>query len=168
MITEKAKAGFTYLVEVVKDGVVLDSEVVHNIVPLEGIHHALGVLLLDATKVTQWYIGLYENDYTPVTGDVMSTFPTSGVALEVTTYAGANRLAFTPGAASAGSVTNATNRAEFEFNATKTVRGGFISSSGTKAGTTGVLLSAVKFASAKSMEDGAILRVTAGLTITST
>lgn len=168
MIESKGKIGFKYLIEVIKDGKVVDSEVVENIIPTEGLNHMLNVVLNGTTPVTDWFIGLYENDYTPLATDAMATFPGAGVALETTAYTAAARLALTTAAAAAGAVTNTANKAEFTFNATKTIRGGFISSSSTKGGTTGTLLSAVKFATAKSMEADAILRVTAGLTLTST
>lgn len=165
MIEENAKSGFTYTVEVVKDGVVVDSEVVHNIMPIEGLNHVLGVTLLGASQVTQWYVGVYENDYTPLPGDDMATFP--GLAGESTAYVNATRHALTMGAASGGVSDNSAARTEIEFTATKTIRGGFIASTPTKGATAGVLLSAVKFATPKAVEAGAILRLTAGLQLTS-
>jgi hypothetical protein len=161
----QAKAGFTYLVEVIKDGVVTDSETVHNLIPVEGINHMLGVTFKGASQVTSWYVGLFEGDYTPLPSDDAATFP--GLATETTAYDETVREALTLGTVTGGVVDNSASRAEFTFNATKTVRGGFISSSSVKGGTTGVLISAVKFASPKSLDSGAILRVTAGNQIVS-
>jgi hypothetical protein len=166
VIDNNAKAGFTYLVEVLnKQGKVVDSEVVKNLIPLEGINHALSVLLLGASQVTDWYIGVYENAYTPQPDDDAATFP--GTAGEVTTYAGSTRVLFEPGAADTGVIDNSANKAEFTFNATKTIAGGFIASASGKGAASGVLLSAVRFSSPKSVENGFILRITAGLQITS-
>lgn len=165
MNVEQAKAGFEYLVEVVKDGVVIDAEVVHNLMPVEGINHLLSVGLLGGSQVAQWYVSLYENDYAPQPTDVAATFP--ALAGESTAYTSATRVPLLPGTPAGGVSDNATNKAEFEFTATKTIRGGAIQSVGTKGGTAGVLLSAVRFASPKQVESGAVLRVTAGLQITS-
>lgn len=156
-------AGFRYLVEVVKDGVVIDSEEVSNLMPIEGLNHMLGVTLKAVTQAPTWYIGLYEGNYTPVATDTAATFPAA--ATETTTYAESTRVEFNEGSVTSGSVDNSANKAEFTFNANKSVYGGFISSASAKGGITGALLSAVKFSSPKVLEIGAILRVTAGFTL---
>ncbi len=160
------RAGFTYLVEVVKDGKVIDSEVCHNLIPVEGINHMLNAVLNAGSQVTTWYLGLYEGNYTPQTTDTAATLPAA--ATECTTYDNATRWALVLGSAAAGVVDNSANKTEFTFNADKTVYGGFISSVSGKGATSGVLVSVVKFSSAKVMTIGAVLRVTAGLSITST
>jgi len=166
-MNEPIKAGFTYLVEVVdkRTGQVRDAEVVKNLMPIEGIHHMINVSMKSGTQVATWYIGLYEGNYTPVSADTMATFPAS--ATESVAYAETTRRAFVPGTVAAGAVDNAAAKAEFTINATKTVYGGFISSSSAKGGTSGVLLSAVRFGSPKSLGADDILRVTAGFTIAS-
>lgn len=161
-----AKAGFRYLVEVVKDGQVIDSEVVDNLIPVEGINHILNVVMNAGSPVTTWYLGLYEGNYTPQTTDTAATLPAA--ATECTAYSNATRWALITGSAAAGVVDNSANKTEFTFTADKTVYGGFISSVSGKGATSGVLVSVVKFASAKVMTTGAVLRVTAGLSITST
>jgi hypothetical protein len=166
VIKEKAKSGFTYLVEVInKDGAVVDSETVKNLMPVEGINHMLGVTMKQAAQVATWYVGLYEGAYTPQSTDLASTFP--GLATEATAYDEAARVALVSGPVAGGVVSNTGDRAEFTFNATKSIAGGFISSTSTKGGTTGVLLSAVRFSSPKAVENGFILRITAGLQIIS-
>lgn len=156
---------FKYLIEVVKDGRVIDSEVVDNIVPTEGLNHILNTVLKGGVQVPQWYLGVYEGNYTPVAGDTAAGF--AAAATESSSYSGTTRPAYTPGAVAGGAVSNSTSVTEFTFNAQKTIYGGFMVSSNVRGGTAGVLLSAVKFASAKAMEPGAILRVTAGLTLNS-
>jgi hypothetical protein len=163
---QTAKAGFKYLVEVIgADGFVRDREVIHNLMPVEGLNHLLGVALKSSAQVATWYVGLYEGNYTPVPGDTAAGFPTS--ATETTAYDETTRQVLTLGAVLSGAVDNSANRAQFTLNATKTIYGGFISSSSAKSSTSGVLLSAVKFSSPKSLESGEILRLTAGFTITS-
>lgn len=165
-MNENSQLGFEYTIEVVdKDGNVTDREVIHNLMPLEGIHHVLGTVLKSGTQVTLWYIGLFQAAYTPTTNDVMSTFP--ALATEATDYTSSTRIAFEPGTISAGSVDNVGNEAEFAFTTTRTIYGGFIGSSSAKGSTSGVLLSAVRFGSPKSVDASSTLRVTAGFTMAS-
>lgn len=168
---ETAKAGFAYLIEVVDrdTGRVRESEVVKNLMPLEGINHLINVSMKGSTQITAWYLGLYEGNYTPTSTDTMAAFPAA--ATETTAYDEATRRTFTPGAVAAGTVDNSAAKAEFTINVTagttKTIYGGFIGSASAKGSTSGVLLSAVKFASPKTLGDGDVLRVTAGFTIAS-
>lgn len=166
MMNETQTVGFEYTVEVLdKDGNVTDREVVHNIMPLEGIHHVLNTVLKGGAQVAQWHIGLYETAYTPTPNDKMANFPSA--AVEATEYEATTRLPFTPGNLADGSVDNSANAAEFKFTAAKLIYGGFISSSSAKGSTSGVLLSAVRFGSPKSVDSSSTLRVTAGFTMAS-
>jgi hypothetical protein len=166
-INSGLKAGFGYLVEVIRpDGSVdeTQSEVVHNLMPTEGMNHMLNTEFHAGAQVTAWYLGVYGANYTPTINDVASTFAT--VASEVTTlYDETTRVAFNEGAAANGAIDNSANRAEFTFNAAVNVYGGFISSAAAKGALTGVLGSVVKFASVKALEAGAVLRITAGFTL---
>ncbi len=164
-MNESLKMGAVYEYELVRDGVVYDRWTEKNLMPLEGLNHVLGVTLKGVTQVTNWYALVYEGNYTPVNGDTAATFPAS--CTETTTYSGATRVAFTPGAVAGGTVNNSASRAEFTFTADKTIYGGAIVSASAKGAVSGVLLSAVKFASPKSPATGDILRVTAGFTLVS-
>lgn len=164
-MNSQAQAGFTYLIEVVKDGVVVDSETVHNLMPIQGANHLLSSALTGASQVATWYIGLYEGNYTPSIAEVAATLPI--LATECTAYAAATRMAWTPGAAAAGVVDNSAAKAEFVFNAAKTVHGGFLTSAPAKGATSGALMSVVRFASPRVLDVDSILRVTAGITLTS-
>ena len=160
-----AKAGFLYLVEVLRNGIVVDRELVHNIMPTEGLNHVLNVVLKGSTQIGTWYLAPFEGNYTPIAGDTAAAFPAA--ATECTAYSESTRQQFVPGTVSAGALDNAASRAEFTFNATKTVYGGFMTGASAKGATTSVLLSAVKFSSPKSLDSGSVLRVTAGITLTS-
>lgn len=168
-IREVERLGFEYLIEIVRRGEVVDREVVHNLVPLEGLNYLAGILLKQVVPATAWFIGLYEGNYTPVTGDTAATFP--GSSTESTAYAEATRQAFTSGVVSGGEADNSAAVAQFTCNvaapATKTLYGGFISSVAAKSAVSGTLLSAVKFASPKVLGNGDVLRITAGLTFVS-
>lgn len=157
--------GFNWKVELIKDGVVTDVTEDHNIMPTEGMNHLLNVLLKSGTQIGSWYVGIYNANYTPVLGDTAATFP--GTATENVAYSQAQRPVFTAGTVAGGALDNSASVAEFTSTANATVYGGFIASSAVKGGTTGVLLSAVKFSTSKNFEAGSILRVTAGFTLTS-
>lgn len=157
--------GTSYLVEHLRAGQLIASEVVHNLVPIEGLNHIVGVVVKQATQVPAWYIGLFEGNYGPVPGDKAETFPTA--AVECQTYTPATRPAFTPGAAAGGAADNTASRAEFTFTAPKTVYGAFLVPAATKGGITGPLLSAARFAEPKVVAIDDVLRVTATFEATS-
>lgn len=165
MIGAAAKGGISYAVEVVKNGEVLHREVVHNIMPEEGRNYVLDVSLGAATQITTWYLLPFSGDYTPDDNDTAATFPAS--ATEATQYDNSTRHAVVFGAASGGVKNNSANLAEIEFNDDVTIYGVALVSASAKGATTGVLYSAARFSSAKAMENGAILRVTAGAVLTS-
>ena len=164
-MNEQIVAGFEYLIEVVKDGVVIDSEVVHNLIPTEGLDYILSTALKGGSQSALWYVGLYEGNYTPLASETAATFP--AVATECTTYSEATRPAWTGGAVATGAVSNVASRAEFTSTTDKTVYGGFVVSASGKGGTTGTLISVVRFSSPKTFDSGSVLRVTAGFTMTS-
>ncbi len=164
-MNEHINPGFLWTLEHIRNGEVIDREVIHNLLPTEGANHALDVLLHQATQIATWYIGLYEGNYTPLLTDTAATFPAS--ATELTTYAEASRVAFVESAASGGVSSNAASKAEFTSNSNKIIYGGFITSASAKGATSGILLSAVKFSSPKTFDSGDIFRATAGFTLAS-
>lgn len=160
-----AKAGFIYVVEHVRDGLVLSTEEIHNLIPTEGLDYLLNTALLGAAQQAAWYIALFEGNYTPVAGVTAATFPAA--ATESTAYAEANRVPWTPGAVAAGAVSNAASKAVFTMNAAKTIYGIAQSSANAKGAVTGVLVSVARFAAAKVVEAGDVLNVTSTLSVTS-
>lgn len=131
-------------------------------VPIQGLNHMLGVTLKQETQVPQWYVGLFEGDYTPTPDVTAQTLP--GLATESTAYTQSTRVPLVTGVVSAGGVSNANNLAEFNFSSTRTIRGAFIVSAPTKGATTGVLLAVVRFPSPRVMSADSVLRVFAGPT----
>lgn len=165
-VLAKTHIGFIYdLTLRDRYGEITAHEVVENLMPYEGMNHALDVLLKNGAKVSQWYMGVYGNPYTPTPADVMNTFPVQ--AGEITSYANAQRFAFTPGTVTNGTVDNAAAPVVITFPADQVVAGGFIGSSAAKGSTSGVLLSAVRFSSPKNVEEGASLTITAGFSFIS-
>lgn len=132
-------------------GEIRDREQVHNLVTTTGLNHILNDLFTQASHISNWYVGELGN-YTPVAGTTMTNIS----ANEVTAYDEATRQAYTPnGASTAGSISNSSAPATFTCSTNSTsVYGLFICSSSTKGGSTGTLLAAALFASAKSLDDG--------------
>lgn len=160
------QAGFDYLFEIVdREGNVRDTEHVHNIMPGEGLNYVLNAALKGGAQITAFFAGLYEGNYTPVADNTAASFPVS--ATESVAYTEATRRPVTLGTVVGGTTDNVAARAEFTVNAPKTFYGGFVSSSSAKGSTSGVLISAVRFASPKQLDTGEILRVTAGFALIS-
>jgi len=154
-----AHIGFIFDVQLIRRGRVISQERTHNLMPTQGLNYLQNILMKGTTPAAAWYIGLYEGNYVPVLADTAASFATD--ATECTAYDEATREVFTPGAVAAGSCNNSASPAEFTLSATKTIYGGFISSVAAKGALTGILLSAVRFASPKGGEDGDVLRVIA-------
>lgn len=159
------KAGFTYTIEHVRDGVVLSTEVVKNLIPAEGLNYILNTALKAGSAVPAWYIALFEGNYTPLATVTAATFPAAST--ESTAYAETNRVAWTAGAVAAGAVSNAASKAVFTMNATKAIYGLAQTSILTKSATTGVLVSVARFAAVKNVVEGDVLNVTSTLSMTS-
>jgi hypothetical protein len=165
MSNSTAAGGFVFTVETVKNGVVIDTEVVHNLWPTEGINHMLNAEFKGGAQASTWYVGLFEGNYTPTIADVASTFP--ALATECITYVEATRPVWTSGSVVSGNVNNSASKAEFTSSANKTIYGGFLTSAAAKGATSGVLGSIVRFASPKAFDADTVLRVSAGLTLVS-
>lgn len=166
-MNDQVKAGFTYTVEVIRKatGEIVEREVVHNLVPNEGLDYMALVALGLTTQVSNWFVVPFEGDYTPQANDTMATFPAS--AVESTAYAETSRPEFVGAKVATGKVTNIGSRASFNFTAAKTIYGVALSSMSVKGSTTGLLVSAARFASPKAVSDEYELLVTTGLQMTS-
>lgn len=159
------RVGFRYEVEVVRAGVVIDREAVENIIPAEGLNDFLNVYFAGGTQHAQWYVGIFEGNYTPLATDTAANFPTR--ATESTAYNEAARPLWANDAVTNGNIVNSTTRATFTLSAAKTIYGAFLTPVSTKNATTGILVSAAKFANPKVLDVGDQLNVLAGLTLTS-
>lgn len=164
-ITSLVRAGFTYHLEVVRNGETVDSDWFHNIIPTEGINHIINTVFAGGVQIPTWYIGIFEGNYTPVAADTAATF--SSLSTESSAYSEVARPLWQKGAVSGGLITNVQNRAVFTMNASKTIYGAFMSAASPKQSTTGTLISAARFNSPKILTSGDVLNVTAGLTLSS-
>lgn len=147
----KLALGGRFLVQHVRDGEVIDEEDLKNLVVNEGLNHILDVVLHGSSQVTNWYLGLFEGNYTPVATVTAATI--TAASTECTAYDESTRVAYDEAAASGQSITNSASKATFTMNASKTVYGAFLVSASAKSATTGVLLSAARFGSSKAVVD---------------
>ena len=138
-----------YVAQHIRGGEVIDEFEFDNLATNEGLTSMLGVHLGGATQITSWFLGLFEGNYTPVLTDTAATFATA--ATETTAYTGTARQAFTPASATGQAITNSASKASFTFNATKTLYGAFLASASAQNAVTGVLFSAAKFATPKTV-----------------
>lgn len=136
-----------YVVEHIRDGKVIGTEDVSNLVVNEGLDHVLNTVFHSGTQVGTWFLGLFEGNYTPVAGLTAATI--AAASTESTAYTETQRQEFNEGAASAQSISNTANKATFTMNATKTIYGAFLVSNATKSATSGTLFSAARFAAPK-------------------
>lgn len=159
----KAKIGFVYEIEHIRNGEVIDCEQVENLIPEAALNDILSVYFKSGTAKANWYLGLFKGNYTPT--DAVTAANIASVSTEATEYSGSNRLAWVSGDVADGYLSNTDNRAEFTFTGTVTIYGGFLISDNTKGGALGMLASVVRFSSPKAMENGDILRVRSGITL---
>jgi hypothetical protein len=153
--------GFVYTAHYTGPTGVTWTEEVHNRIPQEGVDFVAGLLTATVSLVSPWYVGIFENDYTPVDGSSAGALVTS--IGETTSYEAANRPTFVSVYDNASRIDNNLNRAEFVFTADKRIYGGFLTSTQAKQDTSGVLLSIARFTSPRDVEAGGTLRVLAGI-----
>lgn len=147
-----------YVIEHFRGGKKINQYEFENGIADVGKNSLLDVYFRNQTQIAAWYFGLVDNSgFTAFAdGDTMSSH--SGWS-ESTAYSDANRVAWGPDAAASKSITNST-AAQFNINATATLKGIFVTSSNTKSGTTGTLWSTAAFASTVSVANGDVLKVT--------
>lgn len=91
-------------------------------------------------------------------------FPTTNGWQEMTSYDESVRQTLTLGSVSSQSVSNTSSKAVFTISATKTVIGAFVVTNSTKGGTSGVIMGAAFFSTARDVLDDDTLNITVTLT----
>ncbi len=159
--------GVRYKFECIRpDGSVAWIEEVTNLVPLVGRQYVLNSAFNGGTAYSAWYIGLFATNYTPLDDDTLAKL--LAAAPEFTSYDESQRVAFTADALGSGStLINSGSLAVFTASAGATLYGAFMTNQPTKSNTTGVLVSAAKFSTARAILTDEIIRVTAGLVLAS-
>lgn len=148
--------------EHIRKGKVIDAWDEKNVCMDEGLSHLLGVGFSGETQKSNWYLALFEDDYTPLITD---TYASPGFT-ESVAYDESNRPGWEAGPISSKQIGNSHSKAEFTMNATKTIYGGALVSAVSKGDANSgeaKMYSASKFSQAKAVEDDDTLRVTCTL-----
>ena len=140
-----------------RNGVLIDEDLTHNGITVGGKNSLFNIMFGGGSQITTWYFGLIDNSATTL-NDSTDTMGSHSWA-ENTAYAETVRQTWSPGSASAASITNAT-AATFTINATGTLYGMFVVSNNTKSGTTGTLWSTAAFSTTKSVASGDTVKLT--------
>jgi len=137
-----------------------------NIVVDEGLIYVINTSLAAVAQQASWFVGIFQNNYTPVPADTAALFPGAGVANEINAeYTEGTRPAYTPNVTNLTNVSNSSVPATFTINAAVSAYGAFLVSDSVKTGTTGVLCAASKFTAVRNLVNADVLNVSYQLTI---
>lgn len=160
------KVGGVFGIQHIRNGEVIHEEAVPNIVVNEGLDYILDAALSGGAQTVAFYIGIFENNYTPQATNVMATFAGAGVAGEITTAIDeGSRPAWTEAGVTSRTITNSASPASFTANATVSSYGAFLSTNNTLGGTSGILIAASRFSAVRNLVATDVLNVTYTLTI---
>jgi hypothetical protein len=141
-----------------------------NLVCAEGLRMCLEIMFRAQSAIANWYLGLVDNaSFTTgfAGSDVIGAGGHPGW-VENINYTNTNRPQWITSAASGGSITNPTS-ANFNMNATVTIKGLFLVSSNVVNGTSGTLFSEAAFSGGNQLVNtGDTLQCTYTLSTTST
>jgi hypothetical protein len=149
-----------YLIECFDaDGNLKWTDQIENLVVTVGRNFALDTLLSGSAYTASWFLGLVDGASAP-TYNAADTMASHAGWTENTGYSNATRpVPNLSGAASAGS--KASTATAFNINATGTIAGCFLTTIGTKGGTTGTLYSVGSFTGGnRAVVNGDTLNVT--------
>ena len=135
-----------------------DVQVDYNLLPAEGLAYLLDVGLASGSQLTSWYVAVYSGAVSPLASWTAANFPSN--ATEITSesegYSNTTRPVWTPGSVSGGIVGNLDSRAIFNIvcSTTLNISGAAVLSANTKGGTSGKLLSAMRYSTARVVNNG--------------
>ena len=171
--TQDGAAAFgRYLIECRDaDGNLKWSEDVGNTVVTAGVQDINTKYFTGSSYTAAWYLGLITGPGSGVTIATTDTMSSHTGWTESTAYTQTNRPTCTFGTATTANpsvISNSSSTATFSINATTTIAGAFLTSSNTKGGTTGTLVSASKFQTPgdRSVVSGDTLSVTYTFSLT--
>ena len=150
--------------ELIRRGRIISRGRGKNGVTTVGLNDMLDDYFRGTAQISTWYAGLVDNAaFTALAAaDTMASH--TGWS-ESTAYSNANRITYSPAAASGGIITNTASVAAFSINATATIKGAFLTSNNTKAGTTGTLFSTGAFDATQAVVNADTLNITYELTL---
>lgn len=147
--TDTVRCGGVFSCQLVRKGEVIDEFDTPNLVTNQGLDNILEVMLRAQSSPGAWSVGIFQGNYTPVASVTAATI--TAAANECVDYSESTRPTWTPGAVSARAVSNSASRATFTFTAARTIYGAFLVNASAKSATTGILLAAARFATARTV-----------------
>ena len=152
---ELTKLGGKFSFELKREGQIIDAWENFNLVPTAGLNHFNDTTLGGGIGISNWYLSLYSNAYTPQADDLYTHIGTRFTELVAEYDEPVRPTWIKDGVSSNGLMTNSGNRATFTFNQPATVSGGMFVSVNTKGdNTSGLLLASSLHAPARSVVDG--------------
>ena len=141
-------------------------EDVHNLVTTEGVNRLLDASFKTIPGSVSWFVGLIKgaSGSSFNIADTLASHAGWTEAVAGTDYSQANRVAWTPGTISGGSVDNSASQAVFNMLTSITLQGLFMAS--VNSGSSGLLYGGADFADDQVVQNGYTVNVTATLTIT--
>jgi hypothetical protein len=144
-----------------------------NTFTTEGMAYLLNVIFGTTSKAGSaiFYVGIFKNNVTPAVGDTaaakLGAAGTYGECQDADYDSPAtNKPSYTIASTSTASCTNSASAAAFTIADSITVYGAFLSTETAKTATTGTLMCAKKFSSARAVIDNDVLSVTYAISCT--
>lgn len=142
-------------------GELIHSEVKHNRIPQAGLDFLMQAPFGDVAPIPQLYCGLFKNNYLATSATTAADIPT--VMGEFVDYSEPTRPLWSK-SYTLGTYDNVADKAIFTPTQEATVYGSFIVSNQSKGSNTGLLLSVVRFATAKSLTPELEAKLICGIT----
>ena len=154
LVPNKGHVVGVYHAKLMRAGKLIDEWDFDNIIVAEGLIAMLNIMFAGQSVISNWYMGVFQNNYTPVSTDTAASI--TGNAGEFTSYSGGARPTFSAVAATqpTPSVSNSVTQANFTFTGSATLAGAFLVSNATPGASSGTLYSAAQFSSSKQVGPG--------------
>ncbi|WP_405118744.1 hypothetical protein [Pseudomonas leptonychotis] len=143
-------------------GILLSREVKLNRIPQAGIGFLIQSPFGELPPISTFYCGLFRNNFVADSSTSAADIP--AVMGELVDYSEATRPLWERAYDGAGTQDNSASKAIFTPTADRQVYGSFIVSNPTKGANSGLLLSVVRFATAKNLTIGQEAKLVCGLT----
>jgi hypothetical protein len=148
-----------------------DVQVDKNLLTTEGMNYLLSTGICNTALLAAWYFALYSGAVSPTNAWTAANFTSNGT--EITSgsegYSESTRVLWVPSTPASSSVNNTASKAAFTIvTATNlTVNGCGLASASAKGATSGKLLSAARFAAARSLQNADVFNLGYTLTLSS-
>lgn len=162
-IGERCRPGFNYKVEIHRpDGSIQAVWDIDNLMPDVALQHFLASAHAGAAQVSNFYIGAYANERTPLATDTALDLPDYG---EIITFSEGSRQLWEKGALQGNKYDSAANPAVLTATETVTAQGVFMATDAGFGSTGGYLWSAALAPSPETINAGSTLRIPASIAL---